>query len=109
MGNYTVTVLGNVEQCRTEAEVTRDGQLIAVVYETSDGWHTEIVASQLISPQGDFEAAVSTARQTLSHYINRRGMNPPQNATSGALALWLMKKDDGTAMGISLSNKVKSW
>jgi hypothetical protein len=35
---YSVTVIGNVEQCRTEAEI-RDSQgaVTAIVYETSDG------------------------------------------------------------------------
>jgi hypothetical protein len=96
---YSVTILGNLEECRTEAEVSRDGHLAAVVYEKPDGWHTEIIASQLTQPQVEFDAAVNAARETLSHYINRLGTNPPQNMTRGAFALWLMIKDDGTAMG----------
>lgn len=108
MGVYSVTVLGNVEECRTEAEVSRGEQLVAVVYESSDGWHTEIIADQLTLPRGDFEEAVNTARQTLSHYVNRRGVNPPQDTTRGTFALWLMTKDDGTAMGISRKNHAES-
>ena len=92
MSAYSVTVLGNVDQCRTEAEISRDGQLVATVYEGSDGWHTKIVDSQLARPQDDFDAAVNTAQQILSHYVNRRGTDPPQNMTSGALSLWLMMK-----------------
>jgi hypothetical protein len=108
VGIYSVTVLGNVEECRTEAEVSRDGQLAAVVYEGSDGWHTEIISSQLTQPQSDFDAAVNTARETLSHYVNRLGTNPPHNLARGGLSLWLMMKDDGTAMGISLQNDAMS-
>jgi len=108
VGIYSVTVLGNVEQCRTEAEISLDEQLVAVVYETSDGWHTEVIASQLTPSQDDFEIAVNTALQTLSHYVNRRGENPPRNATRETFALWLMMKDDGTAMGIPSKNGVRS-
>ena len=99
MSTYAVTVLGNIEECRTEAEVSRDGQLAAVVYEKAGGWHTEIIATHLTQPQSDFDAAVNAAREALSHYINRLGTNPPQNMTRGAFALWLMIKDDGTVMG----------
>ena len=99
MTAYAVTILGNVEECRTEAEVSRDGQLVAIVYEASDGWHTQIIDSQRTQPQSDFDAAVDSAYRALSHYVNRRGTNPPQNVTVGALSLWLMMKDDETAMG----------
>jgi hypothetical protein len=99
VSTFAVTVLGNIEKCRTEAEISRDGELAAVVYEKSDGWHTEIVASQLTQPESDFDAAVNAAQETLSHYVNRLGTNQPPNMTRGAFALWLMIKDDGTAMG----------
>jgi hypothetical protein len=35
---YSVTIIGNVEQCRTEAEITdSQGAALAVVYELLDG------------------------------------------------------------------------
>jgi hypothetical protein len=34
--------------------------------------------------------------------VNRRGENVPAAMTVGALSLWLMLKDDGTAMGVKL-------
>jgi hypothetical protein len=35
---YSVTIIGNVKQRRTEAELSgSDGAVLAVVYETSDG------------------------------------------------------------------------
>jgi hypothetical protein len=96
---YSVTILANVEECRTEAEISRDGQIVAIIYEASSGWHTQIVEGHLMPTQIEFNGAVQTARKTLSHYINRRGKNPPQNMTRGAFSLRLMMKDDGTVMG----------
>jgi hypothetical protein len=107
VSSFAVTVLGNVNKCRTEAEVSRDGRLVAIVYEASDGWHTDTIDSKLGQPQGDFDEAISTARQILSQYVNRCGTNPPQNTTMAALSLWLMVKVDRTAMGRSLQGKYK--
>ncbi len=101
MSTYSVAVLGNVEKCRTEAEVSRGDRLVAVVYESADGWHTEIVDGNLVVPQSSFDAALNSARQTLSQYVNRLGSNPPRGMTVGALSLWLMVKSDGNAMGIA--------
>ena len=99
----SITIVGNVERCRTEAEISDDeGEVLAVVYETSDGWHTDIMVEQPNLAATDFQIAVANAKAGLSHYVNRRGENPPENATQGAFSLWLMVKDDGTAMGVSL-------
>jgi len=41
---YSVSIIGNVEQCRAEAEISDgEGAVLAVVYETSDGCHTHIL------------------------------------------------------------------
>ena len=102
---YSVTILGNVEQCRTEAEISDgDGAVLAVVYETSDGWRTDILVKHLNQATDDFQTAVENAKETLSHYVNRRGENPPENATRGAFSLWLMVKDDGTSMGMNINS-----
>jgi hypothetical protein len=97
---YSVTIIGNVEQCRTEVEI-RDSQgaVTAIVYETSDGWHTDVLVEQLNQAATDFQTAVENAKESVSHYLNRRGENPPENATRGACSLWLMAKDDGRANG----------
>jgi len=106
---YSVTIIGNMEQCRTEAELSdNEGAVLAVVYETSDGWHTDILVEQLNQAATDFQTAVENARETLSHYVNRRGENSPENATRGAYSLWLMVKDDGTAMGMNMTSGPKS-
>jgi hypothetical protein len=107
---YSVTILGNVEQCRTEAEISdSDGAVWAVVYETSDGWRTNILVKHLNQSTDDFQTAVENAKETLSHYVNRRGEDPPENATRGAFSLWLMVKDDGTSMGMNMKSGLKSW
>ena len=106
---YSVTILGNVEQCRTEAEI-RDSQgaVTAIVFETSGGWHTDVLVEQLNQAATDFQTAVENAKESLSHYVNRRGENPPENPTQGAFSLWLMVKDDGTAMGMNMKRS-KVW
>jgi hypothetical protein len=98
---YSVTIIGNVEQCRTEAEIS-DGEraVLSVVYETSNGWQTDVLVEQ-VNHAPDFQTAVEHAKERLSHYVNRRGENPPETATRGAISLWLMLKDDGTTMGVN--------
>ena len=77
---YSVTILGNVEQCRTEAEISdSEGTLLAVVYQTSDGWHTDVLVEQLNQTATDFQTAVENAKESLSHYVHRRGENPTEN------------------------------
>ena len=99
---YSVTITGNVEECRTEAEIIDgEGAVSAVVYEALDGWHTNILAERLDRASAEFQTAVENAKESLSHYVNRRGENPPEAATRGAISLWLMLKDDGTALGVN--------
>jgi hypothetical protein len=102
---YSVTIIGNVERCRTEAEISAsEGGVFAVVYETSDGWHIDILVAQLNQAATDFQAAIENAKESLSPYVNRRGENPPENTSWGALSLWLMVKDDGSAMGMNIKS-----
>jgi hypothetical protein len=74
----------------------------------SDGWHTDILAEQLNQAATDFQTAVEHAKGSLSHYVNRRGENPPENTTWGAFSLWLMVKDDDTTMGVYMENGPRS-
>src|ERR1700730_14155803 len=106
---YSLTIVGNVERRRTEAKIAdSEGVVLAIVYEEIDGWHTDILVEQLNQASADFWTVVDNARQNLSHYVNRRGENPPENATWGAFSLWLMVKDDGTAMGMNMKSGPKS-
>ncbi len=105
MGQYTVAVLGDVQQCRTQAEVSRvltDGSshLIASVCETTSGWQIEIHDENSTKELGNlFDAAIRDAKARLQHYVNRFGENPPDGLTLAGLSFWLLEKDDGTAMG----------
>jgi hypothetical protein len=56
----------------------------------------------------DFRIIVDSAKEKLSHYVNRKGENAPADITSGSFSLWLMTKDDGTAMGMNAGDGSKS-
>ena len=101
---FEIIIVGNVDTFRTEAEIADElGKRVAMVYEDSTGWHTEVIETGLEQTSSDFNAIVENAKEKLSHYVNRRGENPPDElTTAGALSLWLMVKDDGTAMGQKL-------
>jgi hypothetical protein len=101
---YFVTIAGNLKQCRTEAEISDEsGSTLAIVFEDSAGWHTNVLDRKLVHVPGDLNKAIGNAKEALIHYVNRRGENAPENMTSGAFSLWLMVKDDGTAMGQDIS------
>ena len=93
-------IVSNLAICRTEAEISDEaGNVLCVVFEDMEGWHAESLDGGFDQDATDFALAVSEAKEMLSHYVNRRGGNPPVGSTAGGLALWLMKKEDGTAMG----------
>ncbi|HKW64286.1 MAG TPA: hypothetical protein VJN89_17165 [Candidatus Acidoferrum sp.] len=100
--SYSVTIVGNVEKCRTEAEISEDsGNCVGIVHEDASGWHIELT-NPVHQEFGEFNAAVAEAKERLAHFVNRMGYGATENTTRGALALWLMIKDDGTAMGVHL-------
>lgn len=109
MVHYAVSIIGNVREVRTEAEIERgilDGAsaLVSVVYDSANGWITEVTDEALAEePDKDFLDAIAQAQESLSHYVNRRGEDPPEGLTAAGLSLWLMETDDGTAMGQPLS------
>ena len=91
--------LGNVDTGRTEAEITDDlGRLVAVLYEDETGWHCERTAEPMEDSRA-LEEFVETVKADLSHYVNRRGTNPPPGLSRAELSMWLMEKDEGTSMG----------
>ena len=98
---FETIIAANPDACRTEAEIADEsGNRVAIVYEDSGGWHTEILDDRVEQPLTRFNALIENAKEVLSHYVNRRGDNVPGEMTTvGALALWLMVKDDGTAIG----------
>ncbi len=101
---FSRTMLGNVDECRTECEISNEAAVtVAVVYEGPDGWHVNILRPLRDEELEAFNAAEEDAKQSLSHYVNRMGSGPPENITVGTLSLWLMQKDDGTVLGIDLN------
>ncbi len=105
MSQYKIQILGNAEQCRTEAEIlacSADGSLteVATIFETASGWEVQHLEDRLINALGaTFDAAVEEAKERLRHYVNRTGENAPEGLSPAGLSFWLMEKDDGTAMG----------
>jgi hypothetical protein len=98
---FETIIVGNTDARRTQAEIADEfGNRLAIVYEDSDGWHTEIVDDRRAQSLSGFDGLIEQAEEMLLHYVNRRGDSVPSElATVGELALWLMVKDDGTAMG----------
>ena len=98
---FETIIIGNPETCRAEAEIPDEsGSRVVIVYEDSSGWHTEIFGDWAKQAPSSFNTLIDSAREVLSHYVNRRGDNVPSELTAvGALSLWLMVKDDGTAKG----------
>jgi hypothetical protein len=110
---FEIIIVGNVDTCRTEAEIADDsGNRVAIVYEDSNGWHTDVIDDRLEVSSSSFNALIENAKEVLSHYVNRQGENvPSQLKTRGQLALWFMEKDDGTMMGLkrqSLWQKIRN-
>lgn len=101
---FTLQVVGNVRDCRTEAEIYFEGSENpwAVVYEEDSGWKSDVIGDQA-PDNAPTEEAVVTAIKCLSHYPNRRGADAPEGLSAAGLSLWLMVKEDGTAMGMPVS------
>ena len=105
---FRINFLGNVSDCRTEAEVSlrhspsNTDPLCAVVYENESGPVVEWFGGAGESKSPALTAAVEDAKLGLLKYVNRRGLNPPEGLTRAGLSLWLLEKVDGTAMGVSL-------
>ena len=106
MSRFKVEFLGNVGNCRTEAEIVDSlppfgaDPTCAVVYDSGDGIRVEYFAGEPdLRSDPAFNKALNDARSGLLRYVNRRGDSPPPGLTAAGLSLWLMEKDDGTAMG----------
>lgn len=75
--------------------------LVAVV--GRDGWHVDRLGSVSADEGQALDASIAEAKERLSHYVNRLGEDVPVGLTQAGLSLWLMQKDDGTAMGMPIS------
>ncbi len=43
---------------------------------------------------------IEEVKANMRFYVNRTGLQPPESLTRGELSLWLLVKEDGTAMGV---------
>jgi hypothetical protein len=100
---FSTTIFTNLDECRTESEITDDSSVVAVVYEGRDGWHVNKLRSISEGEGQAFDRTIAEAKERLSHYVNRFGEDVPDGLTRAGLSLWLMQKDDGTAMGMPIS------
>ncbi len=102
MDEFRITILGNVDESRTEAEVyllpDSDGPAL-VLYESADGWRVDPLEGAVALPLDVMVTALAAARKRLERYVNRRGDNRPVGLTGPGLSLWLMEQGDGTSMG----------
>ena len=105
---FSITFLGNVTDCRAEAEVSLrhspadTDPLCAVVYENASGSVVEWFGGAKESKSPALTEAVESAKLGLLAYVNRRGSNPPEGLTRAGLSLWLLEKTEGTAMAVTL-------
>jgi hypothetical protein len=78
------------------AEILYGNEFMATVYEKPDGWKIDLYQSPRGLDLDEFLQFVSTAKERLGEYTNRRGENPPEGLSAAALSLWLTEKADGT-------------
>jgi len=103
---FTIQYFGNVDRCRTEAEVSladRDSQdpLVALVYESAGGVAVEyfgLAASRRALP--GLDNAIADAYAGLQRYVNRLGVAPPDGLSRAGLSLWLLMREDRTVLGV---------
>jgi hypothetical protein len=94
-----IIIATNLEECRTEAEFSDGaGTLFAILYEDDIGWQFEPTPEGIALNLSN--ELIERAKSHLMRYVNRKGKNAPHDTTHGGLSLWLMLKDDGTAMGL---------
>jgi len=100
---FETIIAANPDACRTEAEIADEsGNRVAIVYEDSDGWHTEIIDNQLEQSSSSFNTLIENAKKCFLITLNRRGDNVPSELATVAHCIVAYVKDDGTAMGRKL-------
>ncbi|HEY5381014.1 MAG TPA: hypothetical protein VIJ65_02070 [Acidobacteriaceae bacterium] len=97
--HFTYQLIAIPEHGKLEAEIQNEGlEVVAIVYEDAVGWHVGICAENSETPA---DALVESVKEEMRHFVNRTGQNVPEHIqTRGDLSLWLMVKDDGTALGM---------
>jgi hypothetical protein len=89
-------LVSNVEEVHLEAEISDgQGKLIATLYEDASGWHLDRIEQDAIP-----DKFVEQVKIRMQAYVNRKGLSAPEGANRGDMALWLMLKEDSSAMGL---------
>ncbi len=109
MSRFKVQYLGNTKERRTEAEVVDStcpedtDPTCAVLHDSGAGIEIELLPhGQELRTNDELKRALEDARSGLLRYVNRRGENSPRGLSVAGLSLWLLEKDDGTAMGAKI-------
>jgi hypothetical protein len=105
---FAIQYLGNVDRCRTEAEVSladreSEDPLVALVYESENGVAVEYfgrAANNRVLP--GLDEAIADAYAGLQRYVNRLGVAPPDGLSRAGLSLWLLMREDRTALGVRI-------
>jgi hypothetical protein len=67
---FSTATLGDAKACRTECEISDDsGNCVAVVYESNEGWHLDMLAKIAPVEVEEFNTTVAT--------VNERGQQSP--------------------------------
>ena len=72
---------------------------MVTVYDSEEGWCVDYYSDSLNKEDEKLDAVIEAAKEDLSHYVNRLGHDPPEGISAVGLSLWLMLKDDGSALG----------
>jgi len=100
-----ITITGSHLDGFTAAElwcITQDDRYsLGRVFEQEDGWHYDLLSSvaELGISHDRFIMEIERAKEALRSYVNRKGANPPTDLSPAEFSLWLMMKEDGTALG----------
>ena len=97
---YELTTTGNPDNGFTSVEIEMDGEYIGRVFELESGWYVHLQNMENLM-KAEFVEAISTAKDRLLHYVNRKGCEFPEGTTRAGVSLWLMQRNDGKGFTIS--------
>ena len=101
MNQYSISIFGNVQENRTEAEISfklesgANEIFVGIVHANEAGWIVEHEHQKIPLPEQEIE----NAKLKLREYVNRKGIEVSPEMSPADHSLLLMLKEDGTAMG----------
>jgi len=80
---FETTIAANPDACRTEAEIADEsGNRVAIVYEDSGGWHTEILDDRVEQPLTRFNALIENTLGRIRRCVRIENPSPRQVAVA---------------------------